>query len=432
MSTIQSPQSDSRRQLLRNSGIGAVMGALLGYFGGRISQREMTCLDAPLPDDATNTERAMRRLVDTLNDYEQSYLHQGLVAPSEREIAEGYRYLLHLLTAGIELFVEGTPSHPQMTQIVSPTRKLMGDNADAYYFHASIAADGQYRVYGRNTGETYLSLTVHSAAEPGGWATGVVGALNNQQFATDGEGSWEVLLGQVVSGPNTIRTTPDTVSVISRHYYLNKTYAAADPNLHPRILIERLDAVPPPALPTDAVMATKISALEKFIRANSIDRPLMNPLSTPDWFSLIPNQLGKPAVWTAEEGGGGWGAVDNAYAAGIFRLKPDEALVIKGVMPKCVFANVLLWNKYLQSFDYRYRQVSLNKAQMELAEDGSFTIVVAHRDPGVTNWLDTEGRESGIVYWRFMLPTGEIAPFETSVVALADVQSDSWSPGATG
>jgi hypothetical protein len=409
--------------LLKHSGIGAVIGALLGLGVGRFSRRDMTCLNETLPTNATKVEHALRGLVETINEFEQSYLYQGPFTPSETDIAEGHRYLLHLLTAGTELFVEGNPSHPEMAQIVSPTRKLMGDNADAYYFHASIAADGNYRVHGHNTGEIYLSLTVHSGDEPGGWATGVVGALNNQQFATDEDGNWEVLLGRDVSGPNTIRTTPDTVSVISRHYYLNKTYAASDPNLHPRILIERLDAVPPPAPPSDAVMARKIRALAQFIRANSIDRPLMNPLSTPDWFSLVPNNLGKPSVWTAEEGGGGWGAVDNAYAAGMFRLNSDEALIIKGVMPECVFSNVLLWNKYLQSFDFRYRQVSLNKAQMALADDGSLTIVVAHRDPGVANWLDTEGRESGIVYWRFMLPVGDIAPFETRVVSQADVLS---------
>jgi hypothetical protein len=414
-------QSDGRRRLFRYSALGAVVGALLGYGGGRLTQRAMTCMDEPLPADATKTERALRSLVESLNEFEQSYLYQGPVTPSDRDIAEGHRYLLHLLTAGTELFVEGNPTHPEMAQIVSPTRKLMGDNADAYYFHASIAADGKYRVSGHNTGEIYLSLTVHSGDEPGGWATGVVGALNNQQFDTDDEGHWEVQLGQTVSGRNTIRTTPDTVSVISRHYYLNKTYAAADPDLHPRITIERVDVVPPPAPPTDAVMALKIRALEQFIRANSIDRPLMNPLSTPDWFSLIPNTLGKPTVWTADEGGGGWGAVDNAYAAGMFRLGPDEALIIKGKMPECIFSSVLLWNKYLQSFDYRYRQVSLNKAQMERADDGSYTIVVAHRDPGVANWLDTEGRESGIVYWRFMLPVGEIASFETSVVSHAEL-----------
>ena len=166
MSSTDAPKNDGRRQLLKGIGVGATVAALLGYAGGRLSQREMTCLDQALPADATETERALRSLLETLNVYGQSYLYQGPVTPSELDIAEGHRYLLHLLTVGTELFVEGNPSHPEMAQIVSPTRKLMGDNADAYYFHASIAADGNYTIRGRNTGEVYISLTVHSGDEP--------------------------------------------------------------------------------------------------------------------------------------------------------------------------------------------------------------------------------------------------------------------------
>ena len=91
-------------------------------------------------------------------------------------------------------------------------------------------------------------------------------------------------------------------------------------------------------------------------------------------------------------------------------------------MPDCVFANVLLWNRFLQSFDYRYRQVSLNKRQMQLADNDEFTLVVAHSDPGTDNWLDTEGHESGIIYWRFMLPNGELAPIDTEKVRLSEVK----------
>ena len=50
--------------------------------------------------------------------------------------------------------------------------------------------------------------------------------------------------------------------------------------------------------------------------------------------------------------------------------------------------------------------------------DGSFRIVLAARDPGVPNWIDTEGRPFGIVFWRFMLPEGEIATPRAEVVPL--------------
>jgi hypothetical protein len=99
-----------------------------------------------------------------------------------------------------------------------------------------------------------------------------------------------------------------------------------------------------------------------------------------------------------------WGAVDIAYSMGPFRLGPAEALVIEGRYPRCAFANVVLWNKHLSAFEYRDRRVSLNRVQTVLEPDGSYRIVIAHRDPGVPNWLDTEGHGEGIVFWRFLLP----------------------------
>jgi len=51
-----------------------------------------------------------------------------------------------------------------------------------------------------------------------------------------------------------------------------------------------------------------------------------------------------------------------------------------------------------------------------LRPDGSVRIVLAHRDPGVPNWLGTQGRPSGMLFWRFVLPEGPIAPLKAQVV----------------
>lgn len=53
---------------------------------------------------------------------------------------------------------------------------------------------------------------------------------------------------------------------------------------------------------------------------------------------------------------------------------------------------------------YLERTVSLNDAQMEMGEDRRYRVVIAHRDPGVPNWLDTCGEPRAAVFWRFMLP----------------------------
>ena len=103
-----------------------------------------------------------------------------------------------------------------------------------------------------------------------------------------------------------------------------------------------------------------------------------------------------------------------------YLLGPDEALVIRARWPECRCANVTLWNRQLQTFDYLRGQVSLNRAQSVPDADGTVRIVVAHRDPGVPNWISTEGRPFGLVFWRFMLPEG---PIETPVGEVVPVDS---------
>ncbi len=119
----------------------------------------------------------------------------------------------------------------------------------------------------------------------------------------------------------------------------------------------------------------------------------------------------------------GLAAFDSAYAMAPFVLGPEEALVIRARWPQCRYGNVCLWNRHLQTLDYASRPVSLNRAQTVADTDVRFTAVIAHTDPGVPNWLDTEGRTFGIVYWRFMLPEGHIETPQAEVVPLPNLPS---------
>jgi len=107
---------------------------------------------------------------------------------------------------------------------------------------------------------------------------------------------------------------------------------------------------------------------------------------------------------------------------GTFRLQPDEALVMEGRLPACAFANVMLWNRHLQTLEYRDRRVSLNRRQIRREADGSYRVVVAACDPGVPNWLDTCGHGEGTVFWRFLLPAEPPERPRCRVVPLAELR----------
>jgi hypothetical protein len=134
------------------------------------------------------------------------------------------------------------------------------------------------------------------------------------------------------------------------------------------------------------------------------------------WVSTEPNRLPKPGQWISASGEMAYGNTHAYYASAPFELAPDEALLLRGRFPDCRFANVVLWNRYMQSFDYANRQISLNRSQIQYQEDGSFEIVVAHSDPGVPNWLDTEGRATGTMYWRYIFPTETPQRVNTKIV----------------
>jgi hypothetical protein len=113
-------------------------------------------------------------------------------------------------------------------------------------------------------------------------------------------------------------------------------------------------------------------------------------------------------------------AFDAAYSSGPYALGPEEALVITGRWPTCRFASVDLWNRFLQTYDV-HRPVGRNRANTVLEGDGSFRMVLAHRDPQVPNWLDTEGRSSGQLFWRFFLPEGDIEAPHATVAPFSEI-----------
>ena len=52
-------------------------------------------------------------------------------------------------------------------------------------------------------------------------------------------------------------------------------------------------------------------------------------------------------------------------------------------------------------------------------------MLLSARDPGLPNWIDTEGRPMGIVFWRFMLPEGEIETPKAELVSLESLATHS-------
>ena len=97
-----------------------------------------------------------------------------------------------------------------------------------------------------------------------------------------------------------------------------------------------------------------------------------------------------------------------------WELGADEALIVE------FDAHDGLWmltnmGVFFNSMDYLYRPVSYTPSRTAVDTDGRIRLVMAHRDPGVHNWLDSQGFERGNLTYRHMLE-GQPAVLTTRVV----------------
>jgi hypothetical protein len=93
--------------------------------------------------------------------------------------------------------------------------------------------------------------------------------------------------------------------------------------------------------------------------------------------------------------------------------------VIDVTPPVCAYWNFQLGNIWAECLDKR-RRISVNHVTAAYEDDGSVRIVVAHRDPGHPNWIDTTGHTHGIMGLRWV--RAETHPAATTrVVSLAEL-----------
>jgi len=370
-----------------------------------------------MPEIQTESRKALGELITLLQEVDARWASSEWNLQSEADIVSAHRALMHMLEGGLAGMFECEPSAPDFRRIVSPSRKFTGDNADAIYFDAPVSSQYTYRVRGEMKGAVYVSLTVEMGTENGDLGTQTVGVINDNEFDVDAQGNFEISFGGSLQSRNWLPLPEGASRITTRHYFEETRYAAANPARTPRLEIEILDGPGPPPPPDDTSVATGMRRVAAFIRSRTLGQAPMANAQLPPFVSVVPNRFPQPT----KPGNLGLAAFDAAYSMAPFLIGPEDALLLRGRWPHCRCANVSLWTRHQQTLDYANRPISLNRAQTRSDADGRFTLVLAHGDPGVPNWLDTEGRKLGLVFWRFMLPEGEIETPSAEVIPISEL-----------
>ena len=355
------------------------------------------------PDDFA-TAPVFRELLAELGGLEAK-LFEGPNAPAdEQSILEGYKWIFSILQVAFDVYVWSDTARPRFVDIVGPYKKWGGDNADAYYQFAPIDPTRTYRVRGTMGDAVYLSLTVYGGPNDGRYSERIVGAVNDHMLDVAPDGTFEIVLSPDEHEGAWIKLEPDAVAAITRDYLIDPVAG--------RRVEWHIEANDPPAVrrEDDADLARRFQAAVTWVKEQAKIVPL--PLGEP-------NSIDEP--YPVPEVTYGWAAGDAAYAMGSFDLSDDEALVIEGRSPECAFWNLCLWNQFLHTYNYEYERVTINGGQVRYEDDGSWTIVVAHRDPGHANWVSTAGHPRGRIWFRWFYPSATPERPTTRVVPISEV-----------
>jgi hypothetical protein len=326
-------------------------------------------------------------------------------SPERRAV--GLRYLTRFLAAGIRVCIEcDDPDYPCFGRMIDNAMSWGLDNPDCNYSWARVRGDASYRIEGLRGSACHLEFQVNTGHMGDGrmpgfggdgdnWRT--VSHLSGRDLHCDADGRFEIALSADTCDGNWLRLDPDARHVLVRQYF--DDWERERPGV---FSIEREGAdYPGPPLTPDRIAArweTLLTWLDAGARCWDRVSRLMLSLepNTLLMFDLRDDAVDRP------------GLHGQVYGMGPFACSPDDAVVLEFRPPRCAMWSASLCNFWWESLEAGRRQTSLNSHWARLDADGLFRGIIAHEDPGVPNWLDTEGNERGTLAVRFLF--GDATP----------------------
>lgn len=322
----------------------------------------------------------------------------------EIDLAEGLRHLARMSTLVLFSSLENKdPLHPYLWPALDPHRKMGGDNPQGLYLSSPINGTDTFRLRGSAGSARWLSIIVGQSGRPP-----YGNALFRPDLERDADGGFEVLVSPTPQKGNWLQTDERSTGLLIRQFF--PTPDDVEPIA---FTIENLTAGSdgPVPLSLDQVL----SGLERATAMYSSMLPMMQGELLDKTVNSFVTDIGDP---TSTSGGvPGGNAVTARWAIG-----PDEALLVTVTPPEpCAYWDVQVGNGWYESFDYRNVFSGLTCEGAAYDEDGSFTLVVADRDPGVANWLEAAGHREGHIAIRWQLTDGDLPIPATRVVAVDEV-----------
>jgi hypothetical protein len=357
--------------------------------------------------DSLHSGEAWGMLLTALGDAGE-FLHSERMPPGGESDAAGYRHLMVLLALGVD---EALRSSDPYEPVIRPGNvdnvlKWGMDCPDALYSGASIRPDATYRIWGNRGRARFVHFQVMAGI-------GNIGDAVADDMAIADDGTFELFLSPERQGDNWLPLAEGASSLVIRQFFYD--WATEQPASLQIECLSKPTSSAGPQPSAEERTARQLAALGNFVRD-----------SVRFWWDIeeMGRQQGmnafRPPVVRSDIGG----ATDNVTVWGSWDLADDEALIVEVTPPPALYWSISIGNQWWETVDYARHQSSLNGHQAVL-DHGVFRGVVAHRDPGVANWLDTGGnrRGPGMVRWvradDALVPSTRVVKFDQLDTALA-------------
>ena len=328
--------------------------------------------------------------------------------------AEGLRKLVRMIRMGFEATLEyGNTEFPAVYQLVTPTTLGEGETSDAHYFQTIIDGAKTYRISGQRGEAPYIEFTVYAGKIGLDSTSAQVSAITEVDLKVEPDGTYELMLSPEPQSGNWIRTTPEA-SVVFIRQYAHDWSKTRDATFN----IERIGAVgerPPLTLAEVNRAMQRTSAY--VARSVNIWKAIVDQRR-----AAQPNRF---FVFEQEQKDGGKDSPEmptgHRFSSGYFRLTEDEALVVTFKPEAVPYWGLDTTNYWFEALSYAERRSHHNNRTVRYEPDGSVRIVIAPKDPGVTNWIDTRGHLEGPMLFRWSRTNLALPEIQAEVVKLADL-----------
>ena len=276
-------------------------------------------------------------------------------------------------------------------------RKVGGDNPDAEYEFAAIDGQYDYKITGNIGSVRYLGFTFN--AGQGTTTRRQFAYLSDKTLELDQDGNFTLILSQepINTSGQWIQIPDDASGILVRQYIANRKKEEL-PTLNIDVLGSPIQFSPVTDQEiADAIISTSYAFLSLTTLHHRVLRELMEET----------NVFIKA---TSDNLGGAISGNDNLYMIGSYQLEDDEALIMLVQPPKTRYWNIALESRWHETADYLHRPTSMTLDEVNYNEDGSVEFIVAHKDTGHPNWLDTSGHNFGFITLRWLDAMDEDVP----------------------